>query len=170
MLKIYMTNLNEYVAGKLIGEWVDCESQEEMQAAYKKVSRDGLDETFISDYESDVSNLDIEEYEDLDSLHELAENIEDMNEDEREIFGIACGEFGRSEALDIMSDSSYMVYYDCYDMGDVAQQYMDETGGLDTLPEWAQGYFDYDALGRDMETDGYFVELDNEPGYVEFIR
>lgn len=69
MLKIYMTNLNEYVAGKLIGEWVDCESQEEMQAAYKKVSRNGLDETFISDYESDVSNLDIEEYEDLDSLH-----------------------------------------------------------------------------------------------------
>lgn len=50
MLKIFISNLKEYNNGKIIGEWVSlpCEGLEEV---LNKISNNGNDELFISDYE-----------------------------------------------------------------------------------------------------------------------
>lgn len=41
-------------------------------------------------------------------------------------------------------------------MEDVAYNYIEETGALRDMPENLQFYFDYEALGRDMEINGSF--------------
>ena len=78
MLKIYVTNLKEYNNGKIIGEWVSlpCEGLEEV---LNKISNNGNDELFISDYETDISNLKISEYDDILQLNEIAEEIDNLS-------------------------------------------------------------------------------------------
>ena len=81
MLKIFISNLKEYNNGKIIGEWVSlpCEDIEEV---LEKISNSGKDELFISDYETDINGLKVAEYEDSLQLNEIAEEIEEMREDE----------------------------------------------------------------------------------------
>ncbi len=43
-------------------------------------------------------------------------------------------------------------------MGELAQYYVEETGMLGEVPNNLQNYIDYDALGRDMEIEGNFLE------------
>lgn len=38
-----------------------------------------------------------------------------------------------------------------------AQQYVEDCGLLNDLPESLRGYFDYEAYGRDMFMDGYVL-------------
>lgn len=54
-----------------------------------------------------------------------------------------------------------MVYCDCNDMTDVAEQYAEETGLLNSIPENLQSYFDFEAFGRDMSYEGTFVFTNN---------
>ena len=42
-------------------------------------------------------------------------------------------------------------------MQDVAEHYIEETGVLNALPENMRYYFDYQALGRDMEIEGNYL-------------
>ena len=53
-----------------------------LEEVLNKISNNGNDELFISDYETDISNLKISEYEDILQLNEIAEEIEEMREDE----------------------------------------------------------------------------------------
>ena len=47
-------------------------------------------------------------------------------------------------------------------MEDIAYNYIEESGALQNLPESLQGYFDYEALGRDMEIErSYFRDGNN---------
>lgn len=61
-----------------------------------------------------------------------------------------------------------MVYYGCNDMEDVAIEYAEQTGMLQNIPENIARYFDFEALGRDMDIEGHFIEFNN--GYIEVIR
>ena len=54
-----------------------------------------------------------------------------------------------------------MIYYNCEDMEDVAREYAEETGLLDSIPENLQSYFDFEAYGRDMSFEGHFVFTNN---------
>ena len=46
-------------------------------------------------------------------------------------------------------------------MEDVAYNYIEESGALRDMPESLQGYFDYEALGHDMETEwSYFRDYE----------
>lgn len=82
MLNIYLTNLGKYNEGELIGEWVKLPC-DDFEVVLKRIGiSDEPDENgryyeeyFITDYETDVSGLQIGEYDDLDELNELAESI-----------------------------------------------------------------------------------------------
>ena len=43
-------------------------------------------------------------------------------------------------------------------MEDVAYNYVNDCGLLESMPESLQGYFNYEALGRDMEINGTYLE------------
>ena len=128
MLKIYVTNLKEYNNGKIAGEWVSlpCEGLEEI---LNKISNNSKDELFISDYETDISGLKVAEYEDILQLNEIAEEIEEMREDELIAFQAYLKQYSNDlqQALEEVRQGNYTVYFNCDDMEDVAYQIVNES-------------------------------------------
>jgi len=160
MLKIYLTNLGKYNEGYLIGEWVTLPiDSDELEEVKQRIGiNEHYEEWFITDFETDVDGVEVGEYTNIDELNEMAEMLEELDENELEIVAALMSEgYGINEAID-KKDDCY-VYFDCYDMEDVARQYCDSCGILDTMPENLQNYFDFAAFGRDMSFEGQFVFL-----------
>lgn len=167
MLKINVTNLKKYNEGALVGEWVSlpCEGLEEV---LNKISNNGNDELFISDYETDISNLKISEYDDILQLNEIAEEIDNLSDDEVIALQAYLEQYNDIEqALEEVRQGNYTIYYDCDDMSDVAYQVVNESGLLDGAPEELKVYFDYEAYGRDLDIEGRFIQVDD--AFVELF-
>lgn len=162
MLKIFISNLKEYNNGKIIGEWVSlpCEGLEEV---LNKISNNSNDELFISDYETDISNLKISEYDDILQLNEIAEEIDNLSDDELIAFQAYLEQYANNmeQALEEVRQGNYRIYYNCDNMEDVAYQAVNESGLLDGVPEQVKMYFDYEAYGRDMDINRTFIQIDN---------
>lgn len=170
MIELCLTNLGKYNEGELVyTRLVLPATTEEIYAAYDEIGvADGTmyEESFISDYETDINGLSISEYANLDELNELAEELENFDEYELEAFGamLECG-LATDEALQKVQDGDYTFYDGCHSMADVAEYYCEESGILNSVPEELRYYFDFEAYGRDMEINGHFVETDS--GYIE---
>lgn len=162
MLKINVTNLKKYNEGALVGEWVSL-SHEGLEEVLEKISNSGKDELFISDYETDINGLKVAEYEDILQLNEIAEEIEEMREDELIALQAYLEQYANDmeQALDEVRQGNYRIYYNCDNMEDVAYQVVNDCGLLDGVPEEVKIYFDYEAYGRDMEINGTFIQIDN---------
>lgn len=168
MFRVFITNLGKYNEGELIGKWLDlpCEDTEEELASIgvsDEPDEKGnyYEEYFITDYENDYGYK-VGEYDSLDDLNEMAEELENLDEYDKEIVN-AFIENGSNveEALEHFRDGDYMLFSNCSDMTDVAYQYIEETGLLDGVPETLRNYFDYEAYGRDMSYEGTFIFTDN---------
>ena len=174
-LMIWLTNLGKYNEGELIcTELYLPATEEEIEEAFEKIGvKDGTmyEEAFITDSESDIPGVNdlVKEFSSIDDLNELAKEIENLDENEVEIFG-AILENGMSaeEAFEIVKNGDYMMFYDCFSMAAVAEQYAEETGLLDSMPENLRYYFDFEAFGRDMKIEGTFIETDS--GIIEVFR
>lgn len=162
MLNIFVTNLGKYNEGHLIGEWVELPvSEEELQAVYARIGiNEYYEEVFITDYETDISGLEIGEYDNISNLNNFATELDNLDDSDKEVVGalISYG-YDLEEALD-KKDDCY-IFYNVGDMADVAERYCDECGILDEIPDHLRGYFDYEAYGRDMSFEGTFVFTDN---------
>lgn len=160
MLKIFISNLKEYNNGKIIGEWVSlpCEGLEEV---LDKISNNGNDELFISDYETDINGLKVSEYDNILELNDMTEEIDNLSDDEVIALQAYLEEYNMEQALEEVRQGNYRIYYDCDNMEDVAHQIANESGLLDGVPEEVKIYFDYEAYGRDMDIEGTFIQIDN---------
>lgn len=174
-LNVFITNLGAYAAGELRGEWLGLPASEEARkAAWMRIG--APEEVFFTDYEAEAvpgiaSKL--AEFESLDKLEELAEALEDMDEQERLTLeavleaGIDSAH-GAAELLELceeVQDGAYTLIEGVDNVEDLGWYYAEETGAIDELPDWARGYFDFGAYGRDIsiETCGEFVGA----GWVE---
>ena len=135
---------------------------EDIEEVLEKISNSGNDELFISDYETDISNLKISEYDDILQHNESAEEIDNLSDDEVIALQAYLEQYNDIEqALEEVRQGNYTIYYDCDDMSDVAYQVVNESGLLDGVPETIKGYFDYEAYGRDIDIEGTFIQVDN---------
>ena len=168
MFRVFITNLGKYNEGELVGKWLDlpCEDIESELASIgvsDEPDENGnyYEEYFITDFENDY-NYKVGEYDSLDELNEIAEELENLDDYDREVVNTFI-ENGSDieEALDGLRDGDYMVFSNCSDMTDVAYQYIEETGLLNDIPEGLRNYFDYEAYGRDMSFEGTFIFTDN---------
>lgn len=162
-MKIYLTNLGKYNEGELIGEWVELPvSQEELQKVFERIGiSEEYEEYFITDYECDF--YEVEEYENLDTLNEIAERIEELDEEESKVVKALMSELGYTldEAIDKVNSGDYSIYSDCNDMTDVAYVVVEECDYLRNVPEIIARYFDYEAFGRDLGIEGTFIFTDD---------
>lgn len=170
MIELCLTNLGKYNEGELIfTRLVLPATAEEIQTAYDEIGvADGTmyEESFISDYETDINGLSISEYASVNDLNELAEELENFNKYELEAFGAMLDAgLDTDEALQKVQDGEYRIYEGCYSMAEVAEMYADETGLLSSMPDHLRMYFDFEAYGRDMDIEGHFIETDS--GYIE---
>lgn len=174
-LNVFITNLGAYAAGELRGEWLGLPaSEEERKAAWERIGVP--EEVFFTDYEAeDVPGIasKLGEFESLDKLEELAEALEDMDEQERltlaEVLeaGIDSAH-GAAELLEMceeVKDGVYTLIEGVDNVEDLGYYYAEETGAINELPDWAREYFDFGAYGRDIaiESCGEFCRA----GWIE---
>jgi antirestriction protein len=150
MLNVFITNLGKYNEGELVGEWVELPaSEEKLDAVYERIGiNEEYEEMFITDFESDIDGVTVDEYANIDELNELAEELETVD---AEIVGaiIEATGYDIRTAIDMSDD---VVYYGNMTMLDVAYEVVAECY---ELPEIAERYFDYEAFARDLSFDGY---------------
>ena len=163
MLNIYLTNLGKYNEGELIGEWVELPvSQEELQKVFERIGiNEEYEEYFITDYECDF--YEVGEYENLDTLNEIAERIEELDVEEVKVVKALMSELGYTldEAIDKVNNGDYRIYSDCDNMTDIAYQVVEEWGYLNNVPDNVARYFDYESFGRDLGIEGTHIFTDD---------
>ncbi|MTD40095.1 hypothetical protein GIX45_16050 [Erwinia sp. CPCC 100877] len=94
---------------------------------------------------------------DLDSLNELAERIEDLPDVIRENL-IRLTEYETIEEI-LVNEGDNFVFTGETEMEDVAAEFVERCGGIEAaLGDRAEWYIDYEKLGRDMEIDGNYFE------------
>lgn len=162
-IKLYVANLGKYNEGILQGEWFTLPV--DMKEVAEKI---GLNEVYeewaIHDYEAPFK---IEEYNSIDKLNEVAEQLQNLDEEDSIIESIL-GNFSTiEEGLEILENRDYMVYVDCKDMTEVAYEYAEQTDILEGASETIARYFDYEAFGRDMGIEGTFIDYDN--GIIQIL-
>lgn len=158
-IKAYVTNLGLYNEGVLCGEWVTFPiDEDEQEKLFDRIHIDEEhEEYFMTDYDSDIDLYSIYgEYVSIEKLNELAEEIDSLDSFEEEIVeALMSNGYSLEQAINQKDD--VMVYRDCSDMTDVAEQYAEETGLLNSIPENLRNYFDFEAFGRDMSFEGEFI-------------
>lgn len=153
-MQVYIANLGKYNEGELVGAWFSFPIDEEEVA--EKIGLNAEYEEFaIHDYEAPFP---IDEYDSIDHLNHLYGLIQEIEgtpiyEELQEILGYW---FKNIEEL-LEHHEEIICYADCDSMQDVAEHYIEETGVLNALPENMRYYFDYQALGRDMEIEGNYL-------------
>ena len=169
MIEAFVTNLGKYNEGSLQGEFLKLPATtEEVQALFSRIGLDGImyEEMFITDYKTEVSGLTqhLGEYESLNELNYLASLLEEMDAGELEKFegALAYGEYtGSVESLINLTQN-----LDCYDLipdvsdhDELGRYVLEEMEGRE-IPDWLEGYFDYDSYGRDFDfnSPGRFVD------------
>lgn len=158
-MKIFLTNLGKYNEGELVGEWVEFPlSQGELQEVFDHIGIN--EEYFITDYECDL--YEVGEYENIDKLNDIAERIEKLDGEERNVVKalIQKLDYTLDEAIEKVNNGDYRIYYDCDDMEDVAYQVVEECGYLENVPDDVARYFDYESFGRELEIEGNYIFLD----------
>lgn len=165
MLRIYLTNLGKYNEGELVGEWVELPiSQKELEKVFERIGiNEEYEEFFITDYETDIDGVTVGEYDNLEELNELAEELEEVGDDEKKaIQAMLLDGYEFKEALEKANNGDFTIYYDCDDITDVAYEVVKQCGYLQNVPEQVSRYFDYKAFGRDLDIEGKFYNIDGD--------
>ena len=172
MLKVFITNLGKYNEGFLVGEWVTLPvSDEELEAVFKRIgisdepdeNGNYYEETFITDYETDIDGLSVGEYDNLDELNEIAKQTDGLQDYELIALQAFLEEgYSFENALEAVTDGEYTIYSDCHDMIDVAYEVVEQCDYLHGIPENIARYFDYESFGRDLGFEGTYVFIGSD--------
>lgn len=171
IIEAYVTNLGKYNEGELVGKWIDLPiSEEDFEEVLKGIGVDGenYEEYFFTDYNyNDVEDLNLGEYENINELNEIAEQLEDLSYYELDVFNAIVQRFGVDYALEFNIDD-YNLYTNINDNEELGRYYVDEFYGydLDKLGDLAN-YIDYESFGRDIaiNADGGFTDY----GFIERV-
>lgn len=173
MIEDYVTNLGKYNEGTLVGEYLKLPaSTEDVQAVLKRIGVDGVryEETFITDYETDIPGLYdcLGEYESIDELNYLVSLLDDMDTGDMERFAAAV-DYGEhtGSVKELINLAQNLDCYDFYpgvqDEEELGHIYIEDMDALE-VPEHLRNYIDYATYGRDvaLEESGHFTK----DGYV----
>ena len=166
MLKIFITDLQAYNEGSLVGKWIELPlTAFELSQALSEVLSEGEfvtktdnhEEVFITDYEAEIT---IGEYDDIYRLNELAEAMEAFSDEDLLKFKLLCHEgYNEREVIDTGLDSYEVEIYDFRDNKSftdtyelLAEEFVDE-GLFGEIPKALEFYIDYSAIARDLRME-----------------
>lgn len=175
MISVFITNLGKYNEGELVGEWLSLPTTtEEFKASLKRIGIDGLhyEEYFLTDYESIIEGVTpfINEYSNLNELNYLAFRLEELSNNDIEIYEavIDMGGYIQSvkELINLVDNlDCFQCLWNVNDEYDLGYYWIEECGcyNLKELGSLAN-YFDYEKYGRDiaLEHGGTFSSC----GYI----
>lgn len=159
-LRIYVACLAAYNSGQLHGDWIDVTQgiehiEGEIQRILASSPAPNAEEWAVHDY--DMDGYDAGEHPDLDELFAIAEL---MQEDSDKYY--RCKEliaYGVVDTLDKAieyDDDNYCGYYESW--ADYAEQFCNDTGEIDNIPNNFRYYIDWEAYGRDLEIEMLGIE------------
>lgn len=161
-IKLFMNtwaNYNENGADGVITPtgWMSLDEAEEYAEKYAEY------EPFINDTDNVPKELGVNEYSDISETVDILRRYEDFDDTQKEVFAAFIDDgYEVDEAFSIVDDRDY-IYYEADSDADLAYNYTDEIGGVESLGrDTLEQYFDYDAFGRDLAYD--FIKT--EYGYV----
>ena len=166
-MKVAVEEWELYNNGILVCEWFDLAeiTIDEIETYVSLIKgKHGLNtedlELFVADIEDDELNLFVNE-ESLTLAYEVQEQLENIDKENYEPIALMLN-------AGIVSDLEEAIEYldDIHSTGeskmeDVAYNYVQDSGLLDGMPASIQCYFDYQALGRDMDINGTYLEADD---------
>lgn len=160
MLNVYITNLAMYNEGTLYGKWVSLPMDEdELKEEIKSILRPGDEEYFITDYESEIG-YEVGEYENIFTLNEQMERLEDTGEDEKIINALLDYLGDLESVITVLENRDFMVIPNVYDEEDVGYYLVDEGLFGVEIPDSLANYIDYEAIGRDWVCNGGVIYSD----------
>ena len=173
----YITDLSAYNQGFLIGEWVELGiDEEELNQIINKIFRLGEEacgdenheEYFLTDWDTDF--LEVGEYSNIYELNREVARFNELNLEEYQIKSVKflmnsniCSKL--DEALEKLDE--LVIYEDC-DFEGLAFQIADEIYCINDYPEFVSNYFDYTALARNLEVEGFYHEMDGDIFYYPY--
>jgi len=149
-MKVYVSTYKKYNEGKLAGEWLnldDYDNQEEFYAACYKLVNEKDPELMFQDFDGD--DLDKEFYSES-SISPVYWDVKDKFDDpeNKKAFLEYASYLGDiREALEKYEDA-YIGNYNS--MSDYAEEYFENIGVLEKIPEEFRFYIDYESMGDDM--------------------
>jgi len=175
-MRVYITDLEAYNNGHLVGSWYELPmSKEELTQAVQNELQKGQqvckhayihEEYFISDFECDY--MKIGEYDSLDKLNEIAQKMEELEENEKTAVKLMLENYIVNSIDEAIENLDSLICTGESNMEDIAYNYIKESEVLQNIPENLRGYFDYEALGCDMEINGSYFR-DGEGIFWEYI-
>lgn len=175
-MRVFITDLEAYNNGHLVGSWIElpmdrdllAESIENELQRGKQIceSEHNHEEYFITDFECDY--MDIEEYSPISKYNDIAKDMEALEEKEKTAVKLMLKNNIVNNICSAIENIDNLICTGETKMEDIAYNYVNECGLLETMPENLQSYFDYQALGRDMEIEGSYYE-DNESVLWEYV-
>ena len=170
-MRVYITDLEAYNNGHLVGAWYQLPMNEDLLAeSIENILQEGRDicedthfheEYFITDFECEY--MTIEEYSPLGKYNHIAEDMEEIDEDVvkaikflmennlvKDIF----------EAMKTYEDSVRI--YENQSMEDIAYDYSQECCDLDDIPSIISNNIDYESIARDMEIEGSYYKVGSD--------
>lgn len=181
--RVYIANLGKYNEGELVGKWIDLPfDEEELQELFVRIKLGRLvdseyvhgyeengcyyEEFAIHDWETEITGLDIGEFDDPRKLSELIEEYDGLCESDANTVMAAMECFGYSLDEAISKVSNFVLYPDIENHYDLGYYWAVESGCYEVdSNNPLSHYIDYEAFGRDIEIDnnGGFTSK----GYIE---
>lgn len=184
LFRAFVTNLGAYNAGALIGKWVDFPTyntdgewddllhsigvvhdltdEDELKEIPGNLRGVACEEYFITDYDDDYGICKgFGEYERLDDLEDIAEELDVMDESEqRAIIAIMNDEGCDVRSAKDIYDDGFVLSCDPDSGSSIGYEYAEETGLLSGIPDNIANYFDYESYGHDLKLGSRTVAFD----------
>ncbi|WP_348922147.1 antirestriction protein ArdA [Enterococcus rotai] len=149
-----------------LGRWFTLPmSVSQIENEVRRIANDeSIEDFMISDFEAPFK---ISETEGLDYVNELAEKLEDLPDEVKHNL-VRLSEY--EDIGDIIDNGAEnFIFTGESSMRDIAEEYVESCGGVqEALGDKAVMYFNFDALGRDMEIEGNYFEAVNGD-YIEYV-
>lgn len=170
-VRIYVSNLHAYNAGRIVGKWLELPmEEEELASEIKEIlkmnypEKCGEDEEyFITDYEAP---FEIKEFESPfylnQKLWELNDLLQKWSIDEKyyKIIGKLIDERGFEEVIGILEEGDFILHEGVESMLDIAYQYAESCMNI---PDELAPYIDYKLIAGELELSGnYYFDEENE--------
>lgn len=154
-MRVYVGTYAKYNNGSIAGEWLDLEDygdKEDFLDACAKLHEDEEDpELMFQDHEGIPGSL-ISESHISPDCWPLMEAFEQHGEDAVKAY-LDCFS-GEWDAFDF--HDRYRGQFDSWK--DMAEEFLEESGTLEAIPENLRNYFDYEAYARDIRLGGDMCE------------
>lgn len=135
-------------------------TREQLEDINEDMSYYNLEEYMITEWEwEDTEYFKISEWENLNNLVERVEELSELDSSE-EMIVAAYMENGSDFEYAIEHKDSGLVYLEATKMIDIAYEAVDN-GAYGSISNEISNYIDYEAIARDMDLNGNYVQLED---------